>query len=150
MAQGAYDSELAERMRDYQYEAPPADAWREMRAVLKEHGFELAEATPKENTTLTTSKVGVDSYDVRLQRINASKYTLSIRHIQEQAVDDGGTQRFVVPDTNVEWEVVQRVEPERAAKIREAADARAHRSAMIGRGCDVGCSYAWRACGGGS
>jgi hypothetical protein len=145
MAEGAYNDKVNEAMRDFEYEVPPADAWREMLAVLKEHGYELLQATPRENTTLSTPLVGDQGYDVRLQRVSSTRYTLTLGHVEMLAVD-GGTRRTVSPDPGIEWELVQRLEPTRAEKIRAAADASAERSAALGRGCDRGCAFVLRHC----
>jgi hypothetical protein len=145
MARGAYQDEVAKAMTSFEYEVAPAEMWRELVAMLKEHGFDLKETSPKENATVSTSTVGEDAYDVRLQRVNASRYTVTIHRVQIVA-SDGGTQRSEVRDFPLEWELVQRVESERAAEIRQTADASGRRSAMIGRGCDRGCSCVLRTC----
>jgi hypothetical protein len=147
MAKDAYNDKVNAAMRDFEYEVPPADAWTEMLTVLKEHGYELAQATPKENTTLSTPLVGDQGYDVRLQRVSSTRYALTLGHVEMLAVD-GGTRRTVTPDPQIEWELVQRLEPARAEKIRAAADASAERSAAVGRGCDRGCAFVLRQCTG--
>jgi hypothetical protein len=83
---------------------------------------------------------------VRLQRVSSTRYTLTLSRVDMVAGDDGGSRRSVTADTALEWELVQRVEPARAEKIRAAADASAERGAALGRGCDRGCAYVLRHC----
>jgi hypothetical protein len=140
MSEGAYADSIRQRMDSFEYEVPPADAWREMRGVLSENGFTLAETTPKENATLSTSETNRVHYDVRLSRRSPARYAIALTRVTEEADDDGGLRFRHDRDSTLEWEVVQRVEPARAGPIRQEAEAKRQRSAAIGRGCDRGCA----------
>src|SRR5207248_4840197 len=83
---------------------------------------------------------------VRVERQSAKHYKIELRH-QVEDLDDGALKlRSDLPDTTLEWQLIQRAEPLRAKKIEDDADAAGKRAGTVGRGCDKGCATGCRTC----
>jgi hypothetical protein len=150
MYDSAYEDERKHQLEHFEYEAPVGDAWKEMVTVLGEHGYTLSPVVVEGRTVesdWSTDPYGYrDRILVRVDRKSAKHYKIELRHQIERPVDGGVTLEADPPDTMLEWQLVQRVEPLRAKKIEDDADAAGKRAGKVGRGCDRGCATGCRTC----
>lgn len=146
MTRSAYDRGIHDATARYEYTAPPTDAWKQLRDLLHEKGYELAETTPVEGKTLTTSANAGTAYNVHLARIDPKRYRITLEAQADITLNDGGTEHTSERDHALEWELIQRVEPTNASAVEAKATKRGERAGRVGRGCDRGCECVCDTC----
>jgi hypothetical protein len=96
-----------------------------LRDVLAEQGFDLDDAPPGATTLHArarhTTNTAVE-YTVHLEPLQAGG---ALVELMRTTKDDQGNIQSSIRDTELEWELIQRCEPDRAAKILQAAADRA-------------------------
>lgn len=119
-AAGARQAHINEQMQDYSYAKPLAAIWPDARSMLFEEGYQVrGEGTTNLETEWKRDEGGTSvRYLVQGIELEGKTQVRFSRQAREQGGESAAARDFAM-----EWKLVQRVEPERAAKIREAADA---------------------------
>jgi hypothetical protein len=117
---------IESQSRDYVYAKPAGEVWPAARAMLFEKGYEVKNTG--EGGTLTAESEW--KYDGK----NRSRYLIQVNPVDEGHCkvvftklegDRKSTSTDSTRDIGTEWELIQRVEPERAAEIKAEAEKRA-------------------------
>lgn len=141
-----YRKERDRGVRRFEYEVLLPDMWKELVALLSEQGYNLP-PTPVEGRTVESDWTAEhDRMLVHVERINAKHYKVELKRQYEVVLADGGRTLRSDEDTELEWKLVQRVEPTRAKTIEDDADKAGKRAGKVGRGCDKGCEIGCDAC----
>ena len=121
-AASARQAHINEQMQNYTYEKPLTDIWPEARAMLFETGYQVRDTGEGSKTLETEWSRSEGGTLVRylIQGIETDGKA-QVRFNRQAKTKDGsaGGGR----DYDMEWKLVQRVEPERAAKIQTEAQA---------------------------
>lgn len=122
-AASARQGHINAQLQDYTYEKSLSDVWPEARAILFESGYQVRDndaGSRTLETEWTRSEGGtVVRYLVQGNEVDANKS--QVRFTRQAKTKDGSTGGG--RDFDLEWRLVQRVEPTRAAKIEADADA---------------------------
>lgn len=115
---------LEEQRESFVFQAPPDKIFAEVQRLLAEEGYQLeGTATQAVNGVSTPWKqenVGSSQFQVRFIPLARGGHFVHIVHLKRY--DDGEINRYRW--THTEWELVQRVEPDRAAEILQRANQR--------------------------
>lgn len=129
------DSYARVQVRGWRFEAPPARTWQTLREILQRQGVVMDAPAPPFDADARAQSRG-DTWSVRFVGMPRS-YSVLVRRITRTSDGDGGTQPHEDNvDDSVMWELVQRVEPERAAEVHRESAAEAARSRAYWSACD--------------
>ena len=140
----SYENSVDREVSAFEYKRPLREVWPELLALLDEHGFPLDQKEPVEGQTLFTARkpamVGDYRVMVRVNRINAKRFRVSFHKQYLHVEDDGQEKKSIEPSDSadheahdLEWQLAERVEPERFAELQR--DAREAAQPPKKRGC---------------
>lgn len=115
---------LQEQREAFVFQAPPEKIFAEVQRLLAEEGHPLegtvAQAVTGVSTPWKQENVGSSQFQVRFIPLERGGHFVHIVHLTR--FDSGEINRLRW--TDMEWELVQRVEPDRAAEILQRANQR--------------------------
>lgn len=118
-----------ERHREaFVYRVPHEQIVGALRELLDEHGVQLASdpASATLHTTATKTRYDATEYVVHVIPLRAGGYQVQIVAVVH---DSDGALKYSMRREDYEWDLIQRVEPDRALEITRAANERADKVA---------------------
>lgn len=112
---------IVEQTQNYTYSRPIQAAWPEVRSMLFERGIEIENTGEASTFTLETKwKYNSDSRDKWLiQGLSVTDQSSQVHLTKVHAV---GNSQSSNRDYDMEWRLIQRLEPDKAAAIQQAAE----------------------------
>lgn len=138
-----FAAEHRKQVERFEYDGPLSDVWRELVTLLSERGWHITPIAAEGRTDSdwrTTVSGGRERIQVHVRKTLLGKFAVEIRVEEEYPLADGGINHFVTErDSDLEWSLVQRVDPKGAKIVDDKSEAAGKRGRAVGRGCDLGC-----------
>jgi hypothetical protein len=145
-AGSARDEFIFANARTWVFERPMDEVYQRLRELVAESGYDMpADGKPAVATVFSSWNGKIRSL-VRFIPLSANRFRVQLQYNLKSTGSDGHETVSTDDDEHLLWKLIQRAEPERAARIEAEAQRRGDAAYRSQAGCEAGCRGAGRGC----